>query len=158
MTQLVAKRTAIGCEHLLLPAPDTQAVPGVLWGRCDVLFTPAYWASQVWLNAPPCRDRLHHRLGSSLREEAAACLLGGYGNKAEVGLAAFARLRDDGMLAGKTPTETELFERLSAPICVGSRCIHYRFARQKSAYHGKYKHYRIRQLNNQKCLPHLIQI
>lgn len=115
-----------------LPPAEESLLPGIRWGAFDVLLTPAFWAGRVFL-ATIVGDGASYRLGTSLREEVAACLLGGYGMKAEVGLAAFRRLRDEGLLIG-TPSRKELTERLSQPIRVGARTCGYRFARQKAAY------------------------
>lgn len=115
-----------------MPHPDSFVLPGIRWGRFDDVMTPAYWCGQVW----------HHeklgtykslRLGSSLAEETAACLLGGFGMRAELGLAAFARLRDnDLLLAGVTSEALEF--ALSSPFEIHGRQWRYRFPRQKSRY------------------------
>src|SRR3954470_17393644 len=89
-----------GVAVLELPAPDDEALQGVSWGRFDVLFTPAFWAGRAWLSNLDGEQRTH-RLGRTLREEIAACLLGGFGIPAEIGLAAFSRLRDRGLLDGE---------------------------------------------------------
>jgi hypothetical protein len=72
-------------------------------------------------------------LGRSLREELAACLLGGFGMRAEVGLAAFRRLRAEGLLEG-TPTAATLEGALARPFADGERIFRYRYSRQKAAY------------------------
>ncbi len=115
-----------------LPAADEAVLPGVRWGAFDAHLTPAFWAGRVFL-ATIVGDGSSYRLGMSLREEVAACLLGGYGMRAEVGLAAFRRLRDEGLLIGAPSRET-LTERLSQPMRLGARTCGYRFARQKAAY------------------------
>jgi N-glycosylase/DNA lyase len=74
------------------------------------------------------------RIGTTLIEEVAACILGGYGIPAEVGLAAFYRLRDNGLLDGSPPSERQLISRLIKPLNVNGREIKYRFARQRSHY------------------------
>jgi hypothetical protein len=64
---------------------------GLVWGFAEEIGSPAYWAAQAWMwevEAPA-----HYKLGRSLEEELMACLLGGYGIPAEVGLAAYERLR-----------------------------------------------------------------
>ena len=80
-------------------------------------------------------------LGRTLVEETAACLLGGYGIPADVGLAAFIRLRDAQLLAEPViaaETPTALAERIRAllaePLDVHGRRVRYRFAAQKAAY------------------------
>jgi hypothetical protein len=85
-------------RELLLPAADVALMPNVVWGRFDEFFTPAFWAARVWQAEPDgCFEPT--RLGSALQEELAACLLGGYGIPAEVGLAAYERVRATGLLA-----------------------------------------------------------
>jgi thermostable 8-oxoguanine DNA glycosylase len=73
-----------------------------------------------------------HRLGQTLTEELAACMLGGYGMPFEVGLAAFNRLRDAGALDGGSSSTAELEALLREPLTVGSRTCHYRFPRQRA--------------------------
>jgi N-glycosylase/DNA lyase len=115
-----------------LPSPDVEVLPGIAWGRAEALFTPAYWASQAWMQrqyGPP----LSHRLASSLRDEIIACLLGGYGIPSEVGLAAFAHVKAKGLLSSHCNKEA-IHEALREPLQVGSRSCRYRFAGQKAAY------------------------
>jgi len=117
---------------LLLPPPSAPVLPGIVWGRFDALFTPAYWCGQAWQH-----ERLgtysDARLGLDLREELAACLLGGFGMKAELALAAFRRLRDDGYLANK-PSAYILEKALTEPFLVEGKFYRYRFPRQKAIY------------------------
>lgn len=115
-----------------LPACSDEALPGVAWGSVDAFPTPAYWAYQVMarrLSGTPIR----HRLGQTLAEEVAACLLGGHGIPASVGMAAFRRLQSLDMLA-TAPSEKELLHQLTVPLVVNGRPIKYRFARQKAKY------------------------
>lgn len=81
-----------------LPPCDEEIVPGVVWGRVDQLFTVAYWLGQYWLREDEDRPSCH-RIGRTFEEEVVACMLGGHGIPAEVGLAAFGRLRDAGIIA-----------------------------------------------------------
>ncbi|GKT18913.1 8-oxoguanine DNA glycosylase [Acidovorax sp. SUPP2522] len=122
----------VGVMQLELPPAHEQLLPGVPWGRVGAFPTPAYWAYQVMskrvLGGPP-----EYKLGKTLSHEVAACLLGGHGIPAAVGLAAYASLRDQGFLEG-TPSEQQLLELLQAPLTVKGRKIHYRFARQKARY------------------------
>ena len=119
--------------HVLLPTPDSQLLGGIRWGSFDELLTPAYWKGQAWQH-----ERLgtydDFRLGRSLTEELAACLLGGYGMPAELGLAAYRRVRDRGLLA-TVPAITEVESALSEPFMTpqGPK-RHYRFPRQKARY------------------------
>lgn len=119
-------------REMRLPAPDEEVMPGVPWGHFDAVLTPAFWASQVWIHSPGGQLE-QYRLGATLREEVAACMLGGYGMPAELGLAAFERLRRYGLLdAGSSAVAIEA--ALREPLQVGARTLRYRFARQKAAY------------------------
>ncbi|MFC0387623.1 8-oxoguanine DNA glycosylase [Muricoccus vinaceus] len=113
-----------------LPGPDAEALPDVPWGRVDALMTPAYWLGQCW-QAELLGLYGDFRLGSNLREEVAACLLGGWGMPAELGLTAFARLRDRGMLTSAS-SATALEHALSEPFRIEGRDRRYRFPRQRS--------------------------
>jgi N-glycosylase/DNA lyase len=115
--------------------PDAQCevLPGVVWGLIEAFPSPAYWAYQAWANDQE-REPLNYRLGESLAEEVGACLLGGHGIPAQVGLAAFAHLRGLGAFAGDAPSESQLLEWLIQPLNVGGRPIRYRFAKQKARY------------------------
>lgn len=124
-----------GSKQLDLPDAHQEVLPGIRWGRPDKLFTPAYWASQLWLRGEGDSECTQvYRLGNSLREEAAACLLGGYGIPAEVGLAAFHAVQKSGLLATKYPTAAEVSRILQQPLQVGAHSVRYRFVRQKSEY------------------------
>lgn len=119
-------------ETLTLPAPEAELLGGVPWGHFDVLFTPAFWRVQAWQHIP-MGNYSHHSFGETLAEEAAACLLGGYGMPAEHGLIAFEHLRRRGLLQG-IPTQAALFEALLEPLSSSPRLVSYRFPRQKSQY------------------------
>jgi N-glycosylase/DNA lyase len=97
-----------------------------------MLFTPAYWAYQAWL-VETLNLSIRYKLGNTLGEEVAACLLGGYGIPAEVGLAAFHRLRDRGQLNGCVSAKT-LSRSLSEPMNVRNTTVKYRFAHRRSQY------------------------
>ena len=72
-------------------------------------------------------------MGASLQEEVVACLLGGYGNPAEVGLAAFWALRDAGLASG-TPSVDAIVAVLSQEHLVHGRRVRYRFAATRARY------------------------
>ena len=114
-----------------LPAPSHE-VPGhgIAWGKVEEIGSPAYWSAQAWFWEIDDPD--HYRLGRSLREEVLACLLGGHGIPAEVGLAAYQRLRarpDDELL---DPNRCR--ELLLEPLHICGRAVRYRFANQKARY------------------------
>lgn len=103
------------------------------WGDAKVPLTPAYWAAQCWmweLDAPE-----HFRLGGSLEEELLACMLGGHGIPAEVGLAAYRLIRSEMHACPGVLSDGErLLSLLSRPLSLDGRPVRYRFARQKAAY------------------------
>jgi N-glycosylase/DNA lyase len=112
-----------------LPGPGALVTGyDLLWGGVEEIGSPAYWSAQTWMWE--MEEPEHFRLGSSLREEVLACLLGGYGIPAEVGLAAYARLR-------VVPSEVLLhdeaiYDLLAEPMILRGRSVRYRFARQKA--------------------------
>lgn len=121
-------------KSMHLPPPNQRVGNGWLeWGGADEIGSPAYWASQAWMWGEEYPT--HYKLGRTLREELLACLLGGYGIPAEVGLAAYERLnavdREDPACLECTAAATEL---LSAPLQVAGRQVRYRFAAQKGRY------------------------
>jgi N-glycosylase/DNA lyase len=115
-----------------LPDPDEMVLQGVVWGAPEVAFTPAYWVTQYWM-----RDDtypLHQRLGESLEEEVVACLLGGYGIPAEIGLAAFARLKERDLVTAGGQRYREIAEALLSPLTIDGRQVRYRFWAQRARY------------------------
>jgi N-glycosylase/DNA lyase len=115
------------------PDPEAEVLPEIRWGRFDVLFTPAYWMTQYWIregNIPV----FGHRLGSTFEEEVVACMLGSHGVPAEVGIAAFQRLRDRGVFKSSSCTHELLSAHLKEPLVVGERRVTYRFWSQKARY------------------------
>jgi hypothetical protein len=102
------------------------------WGEPHELGSAAYWVEQTRLRQPSS----DHRLGQSLVEETAACILGGYGLPAEVGLAAFEQVREAGLLcARRPPTALQVQSVLEQPLNVPGRerSVRYRFPRQRGA-------------------------
>tara|TARA_R100000789_G_scaffold27449_2_gene30533 strand:+ start:1706 stop:2539 length:834 start_codon:yes stop_codon:yes gene_type:complete len=132
--QTVYARSEAGYVGRNLPSADQHLdINGLVWGFAEEIGSPAYWAAQAWMwevEAPA-----HYKLGRSLEEELIACLLGGYGIPAEVGLAAYERLR---VVNAESPCrlldEESVLELLSAPLDLNGRLVRYRFAKQKSAY------------------------
>lgn len=115
---------------LSLPAPNEPIGDDQVWGRHEELCTPAYWAAQSWIWGIEEPD--HFRLGRTLEEELLACLLGGHGIPAEVGLAAYDRLR--AFDRSDLRDERTVKEALAAPLAVGGRSVRYRFANQKARF------------------------
>lgn len=130
--QSVAAIVNANTVHLKFPSAADQVLPGVAWGSVDAFPSPAYWRYQALVR----RLEGHawsHRIGSTLVEEAGACLLGGHGLPAAVGIAAFEALRVREVFERTTPQQ-EIEYILRTPLNVNNRSVHYRFARQKSIY------------------------
>jgi len=133
MTQRMATLVNGRIECLELPAPHAEVLPGIAWGRFDQFFTPAFWYSQAW--HVENRERISlYRLGETLQEEVVACLLGGYGMRAEVGLAAFARLKERGLMSHNQCSEAAVFAALMEPLPVCGRNVRYRYPRQRARF------------------------
>lgn len=120
--------------HLIeLPNADVEILPGVTWGNVEVIGSPAQWFYLV--NARRLQGGfIQSRLGTSLKEEIAACLLGGHGIPAAVGVAAFQMLKVNEAFSLDHVTQVMLFDWLSAPLSVNGRSVRYRFANQKAKY------------------------
>lgn len=116
-----------------LPKADDEVIPGVPWGSMEAFPTPAYWAYQVYARRLT-GDRINYKLGTTLKEEVGACLLGGHGIPAAVGLAAFHHIKDCGAFGDTPPSEDTLLEWLKQPLEIEGRHIRYRFAKQKAHY------------------------
>lgn len=122
-----------GYRFLDLPDPDEVLMPGVIWGRHEHALTPAFWVSQAWMGGEVKREDF--QLGKTLTEEVVACLLGGHGAPAEVGLAASARVRGEmSRRRADTLSQSVLEDLLLQPLQVRGRAVHYRFARQRAKY------------------------
>lgn len=130
--QVSWRHTGTDYERIELPPPSTDVLPGVRWGHTADFFSPAFWKyhSQAHRDAERFNN---HALGRTLVEEVSACLLGGYGMPAELGWAAYLRLRDQGLLSGQASTD-ELERALTRPLNIAYSSRKYRFARQKARY------------------------
>ena len=118
-------------HRIVLPDPDEPVLGCVPWGRPEEPMTPAYWAVRCgWEDAD---QPAFVSEGGSLIEEAAFCLLGGFGITYEVNAAAFERLKGDGAFEpGARLAEAELLARLLEPLDVAGRRIRYRFPNQRA--------------------------
>ncbi|MBF4209226.1 8-oxoguanine DNA glycosylase [Pseudomonas donghuensis] len=116
-----------------LPKADAEVIPGVPWGPVEAFPSPAYWAYQVYARRL-IGDRINYKLGATLKEEVGACLLGGHGIPASVGLAAFRHVKERGAFGDQPPSEETLLEWLKEPLTVDGRQVRYRFAKQKARY------------------------
>lgn len=117
-------------DEMWLPAPHVRVVPGVMWGEFDCLFSPAFWVSRNWIDEPPPQN---YRLTRTLEHEIIACLLGGYGMPAELGLAAFDRLESRGLLTSST-SAARIEAELAEPLSLGARWVRYRYPRQRARF------------------------
>lgn len=117
-------------RRLVLPPAHEILIERVRWGAFERPFTAAFWAARAFLEGPTgALERF--RLGQTLGDEVAACMLGGYGIPAEVGIAAFKRLRQAGAL--ELPASVEvIYDLLRTPLVVNGRTTRYRFAAQKA--------------------------
>ena len=116
----------------MLPNPEADIIEGVKWGRCDQLFTPAYWKVQYHLHEDIfCKD--FYRMSDNLIEEICSCILGGFGIKSEMAVLAFERLRDLDLLLPGT-SFGQLHVALTVPFFYKSHWVRYRFPKQKAKY------------------------
>lgn len=122
--------TSINSDITEVADPFDEVLPGVIWGRPEWVFSPAYW---VALARTGTRDRRLFRKPDSLKEEIIFCLLGGYGITAELNCAAFSHLKSRGLFRrSKNIGQRKIEEFLSEPMKVGSKLIRYRFPQQRS--------------------------
>lgn len=119
--------------NLELPAAEAEVVPGVPWGSVEAFPTPAYWAYQVMARRIEARS-IKYKLGKTLREEVGACLLGGHGIPASIGLLAYNHIKAKGAFEAEPPEEQALLQWLSEPMEHEGRLVRYRFASQKARY------------------------
>jgi N-glycosylase/DNA lyase len=116
-----------------LPDPEEVVADNICWGAVEAFPTPAYWAYQVIARRLEASS-IKYRLGNNLKEEVGACLLGGHGIPARVGVAAFEHMRRRGAFSAAVPTYEDLHDWLSEPLHVNGRDIQYRFTKQKARY------------------------
>lgn len=133
MTQSAVFLTHPATVQVQLPHPQHEVMDGVVWGALDAFPTPAYWHYQVVARRLAGQPAAY-RLGRSLAEEVGACLLGGHGIPATVGLAAYEHLRGKGAFAGLLHSQEQLEAWLREPLTVNARQVNYRFAAQKAKY------------------------
>ena len=101
----------------------------VRWGESWHLGSAAFWVGRCQAAVP---RGYGYSFGRTLAEEVAACVLGGHGIPARVGLAAYAQLRALGYLeADARPSGDVLEAALRVPLDVAGRTVRYRFAAQR---------------------------
>lgn len=133
MTQSVVFLTHTATVQVQLPHPQHEVMDGLLWGALDAFPTPAYWHYQV-VARRLAGQPAPYRLGRSLAEEVGACLLGGHGIPATVGLAAYEHLRAKSAFTGPHRSQEQIEAWLREPLTVNDRQVNYRFAAQKAKY------------------------
>lgn len=134
MQQIMKLGAGDSVEQMELPAPSARVLGDIRWGRFDNMFTPAFWASRIWIDGPASSTKTpNYRLGANLNEEVVACMLGGYGMPAEIGLAAFERFKERGLIRASV-TDAELYAALIEPLNVGGKTVRYRYPRQKAGF------------------------
>lgn len=116
-----------------LPHHNSDVLPGIKWGHYCQLYTPAFWKF-MYLSYDFSPNINSHRLGTNILEEITACLLGGYGMPAELGLAAFERLRNEKLIKPGV-SYVKIKKALSTPFVLEEdKSKKYRFYNQKSKY------------------------
>ena len=100
------------------------------WEEAGRLYTKSYWEVQYYLAK---HESYSYKLGTNLLEEIVACLLGGYGLKAEMGLLAFHRMRNLRLIR-QNVSLSEIESAICRPFNLNGKKVHYRFPHQKAKY------------------------
>ncbi|MFC4872118.1 hypothetical protein [Negadavirga shengliensis] len=116
-----------------IPTPQIELFSGIKWGYYSQLFTPAYWKAQYLMHNQDNNFSINYRLGENILEEVVACLLGGFGLKSEIGLAAFDRLKKRGQIKKGASFDT-ICQSLKEPFSNKQKKVHYRFPNQKAKF------------------------
>jgi N-glycosylase/DNA lyase len=117
-----------------LPNEHHELLPGVKWGDCSQLYTPAFWKMQYLSHKQTDESNNIYKLGASILEEIIVCLLGGFGMPSEIGLKAFDRLKERNLIRQMVPFE-EIYQALNTPFILNNgKKVTYRFYNQKSRY------------------------
>lgn len=115
-----------------LPDAEAEVMPGVLWGLPCSPSTPAYWAALCRSRDDSDAERFVDR-NETLLEAVGFCLLGGFGIRYEVNMAAFERLRLHGTFDADTDMDEQAIRQLlAAPLRIDGRPIRYRFPNQRA--------------------------
>lgn len=115
------------------PTPDKELLPGVKWGNFGQLYTPAYWKAQYLLHDGNGHFSINYRLGDNLIQEIVGCLLGGFGLKAELGIAALRRLVERDLIKDGV-SFSKIYSALLEPLIVNGKNCRYRFPMQKAKF------------------------
>jgi N-glycosylase/DNA lyase len=120
---------SLNCDGQLVRLEVGESVLTFHWGHEHSLGSAAYWIQQATAEVIDS-----HELGRNLEEEVAACLLGGFGMPAKVGLAAFEAVRSRGLIRTDPPPHPdEVEEVLRLPLPLPSeKSVRYRFPLQRA--------------------------
>jgi len=119
------------------PNANEDVLPGIKWGHFTQLYTPAFWKLHYLLSDFPSSES-SHKLASNIIEEVVMCILGGYGIPSEMGIIAFDRFKERGIICNRGDFQ-EIYDALSSPFELeGGRQVSYRFYNQKSRYVHKF--------------------
>lgn len=114
-----------------LPPAHFEVLPGLAWGHANDPSSPAYWAARCRYPGEESPDFVTS--DATLLEVVGFCLLGGFGIRYEVNLAAYERLRGAGAFdPDASVSQTEMQAMLLRPLQVGGRSVRYRFPNQRS--------------------------
>jgi thermostable 8-oxoguanine DNA glycosylase len=128
--QVVRQQVGSERHEFVLPDPDEPVMGEVTWGNALHIFTPAFWAARARAHAL-LGNFGDFKTGQSLLDEYGHCILGGHGMPAEVGWAAYDRLRGAGVFLG-TPSPAEIELLLAQPLMLDGRPVRYRFPKRKA--------------------------
>ena len=121
-----------------LPPEDAVVLRRIRWGSFSKAFTPAYWKMQIVMCEHNRRvNHERYRMATTLSDEICFCLLGGFGISAEIGYAAYLKLKQSGLTS---PCKVELFDIvvekiynvLASDLLACGKVVKYRFPRQKA--------------------------
>lgn len=114
-----------------LPPAETELLPGLRWGQAGDPLSPAYWAARCRLPGEASPDFVTTE--DTLLEVVGFCLLGGFGIRYEVNLAAYERLHAAGVFDPNVAIDEEVVRQLLlSPLDVEGRMIRYRFPNQRA--------------------------
>ena len=115
------------------PNENQELLPGLKWGVCYQLYTPAFWKLQYLLNSFSV-EKNAHRISANITEEIVLCILGGYGIPSEMGIIAFERFKNENLIRKDISLE-RVSSALSRPFQISkNKYVKYRFANQKAKY------------------------
>jgi N-glycosylase/DNA lyase len=117
-----------------LPDPDCEVLRGVLWGEPWMLYTPAYWLLQAWIEGLDLHQESRYRATRGFTEELGFCLLGGFGITAELATAAFERCDEAGLFRRRELNVGVWAQALSEPLLLEGRRVRYRYPNQKARF------------------------